>query len=467
MSVAEIELKSWTAARIGELTQTRESDCLEIAECILGFDDPAVLKDWLKDFTEKSAEHKACGAPSAPRGSRDPTGTMVSILREQTDPENQVGSFVEALFERKERLQEGAAPAPPAAAPADRSKGKGQPKRELPTMDMPYLPRQEGDKRLMVVDASSGRHKVLTNCLNCGKARERQKRTLQVIVEQEGWGPCLFCGNPLEVGDQRNGVKRGDERGRIESHGTSVEEEEKFNASFQRAVATKDARYGHACAARCTGKRAANRLHAAGLRAADRHQDRLLTYDRDAKRRTKVYDDATDWFTESQNPWLSEKQREDARAKGQDEERRRREERRKIHAKIDLFGRTVIDTGAEVEEHRSARGREANVKVIRSARNHRNGEPKPSPLVFSDFAAGIPQPPVKNTFVHYNVHCASVQVEQGELRRHQTAPAKTAAPAARVARVADDDESDEETDVPVEVLRPVDELKPMTLVTDS
>ncbi|CAK8987208.1 Hypothetical protein SCF082_LOCUS877 [Durusdinium trenchii] len=99
--------------------------------------------------------------------------------------------------------------------------------------------------------------------------------------------------------------------------------------------------------------------------------------------------------------------------------------------------------------------------------NHRNGEPKPSPLVFSDFAAGIPQPPVKNTFVHYNVHCASVQVEQGELRRHQTAPAKTAAPAARVARVADDDESDEETDVPVEVLRPVDELKPMTLVTDE
>lgn len=44
MSVEEVELKSWTASRIGELTQTRESDCLEIAECILGFDDPHVLK---------------------------------------------------------------------------------------------------------------------------------------------------------------------------------------------------------------------------------------------------------------------------------------------------------------------------------------------------------------------------------------------------------------------------------------
>ena len=59
MSVEEVELKSWTASRIGELTQTRESDCLEIAECILGFDDPHVLKagskgprsTWRKPFT--------------------------------------------------------------------------------------------------------------------------------------------------------------------------------------------------------------------------------------------------------------------------------------------------------------------------------------------------------------------------------------------------------------------------------
>ncbi|CAE8621129.1 unnamed protein product [Polarella glacialis] len=56
-------------------------------------------------------------------------------------------------------------------------------------------------------------------------------------------------------------------------------EEERFNSSFERAVATKD---------------------------------RLLSYDRDAKRRTKVYDDATDWYSESANPWLNEKQRDEA-----------------------------------------------------------------------------------------------------------------------------------------------------------
>jgi len=315
MAAFQAELKSWTANRIGDLTQTRDSDCLEIAECILENEDladPEALKAWLSPFvTEESAKHKA-------------------------------DSFVEALFERKAQIAllqsnpQGAAGGEGAKGKSkegkggpkggrgrdrdeDRGKGKsgkGEKQRVLPTMDMPFLPRREGDKRLMVVDASSGRHNVLTNCLNCGK----------VITEQEGWGPCLFCGNPLEVGDRRTGIKRGDERGRIEVDGRPAgDDDERYNASFQRAVATKD---------------------------------RLLSYDRDAKRRTKVYDDATDWYSEAANPWLSEKQREEAKAKGQDEERRRREERRKIHATIDIFGRTVIDTSADVEANMKKKDRE-------------------------------------------------------------------------------------------------------------
>ncbi|CAE6915106.1 Trip4, partial [Symbiodinium natans] len=308
----QAELKSWTADRIGDLIgQTQDSDCSEIAEFILGSDDlnePDTLKAWLSSFlAEEGAKHK-------------------------------VDSFVEALFERKAHISKGVSghevqaqgtakgktkdgkggKAGRGRGEEDRSKGKsgrGERQRELPTMDMPFLPRREGDKRLMVVDASSGRHNVLTNCLNCGK----------VVVEQEGWGPCLFCGNPLEAGDRRTGIKRGDERGRLDVDGRPDDDEERYNASFQRAVATKD---------------------------------RLLSYDRDAKRRTKVYDDATDWYSEAANPWLSEKQREEAKAKGQDEERRRREERRKIHATIDIFGRTVIDTSAEVEAELKKKDRE-------------------------------------------------------------------------------------------------------------
>merc|ERR1712232_726976 len=114
----------------------------------------------------------------------------------------------------------------------------------------------------MVIDGASGRHAVLTNCMNCGK----------VVVESEGWGPCLFCGNELEVGD-RLGARYGDDRGYKEAAPEKGTDEEKFNAPFQKAKDTKD---------------------------------RLLGYDRDAAKRTRVYDDANDWYSETHNPWLSE-----------------------------------------------------------------------------------------------------------------------------------------------------------------
>lgn len=173
---------------------------------------------------------------------------------------------------------------------------------------MPTLPRDKDDKRRIIIDAASGKYKELTNCLNCGK----------VIAEEEGWGPCLFCGNPLEKSDAY-GDRHGDDRGYIEPVGptSSVADGDRHNASYEAAKATKD---------------------------------RLLSYDRDAKKRTRVFDDSTDWYSDAVNPWLSERQREEATRKATEEERRRREERRKIHATIDLFERTVVDTTAEVME---------------------------------------------------------------------------------------------------------------------
>eukprot|EP00416_Gambierdiscus_australes_P019162 CAMPEP_0171083400 /NCGR_PEP_ID=MMETSP0766_2-20121228/17681_1 /TAXON_ID=439317 /ORGANISM="Gambierdiscus australes, Strain CAWD 149" /LENGTH=886 /DNA_ID=CAMNT_0011540825 /DNA_START=178 /DNA_END=2835 /DNA_ORIENTATION=+ len=304
----EEKIRSWAAQRIGNLLQMPADSCNEIVENILAYDDKQELKDFLGEFAEKAAEYK-------------------------------VNNFVEDLFEWRgdpREARKGVAERKAASAGAGRGGGGGnaagkaaggrgsgsnrnsqtanRPQEECPKLDMPMLPRAQGDKRLMVIDAASGRHEVLTNCLNCGK----------VIVQEEGWGPCLFCGNPLEVGDQF-GLRHGDDRGFLESAGRPSSEEEKYNESFEKAKATKD---------------------------------RLLSYDRDAKKRTKVYDDATDWYSESANPWLSEKQREEALRKGSEEERKRREEKRKIHATIDIFGRTVISNDAEVAADAERKNRE-------------------------------------------------------------------------------------------------------------
>merc|ERR1719262_650719 len=112
----------------------------------------------------------------------------------------------------------------------------------------------------------------------------------------------------------------------MDTGGRTADEQEKFNTSFETAKATKD---------------------------------RLLSYDRDAKKRTKVYDDATDWYTEKDNPWLTERQREEAARRGAEEERKKSEEKRKIHAKIDLFGRTVIDASAEVAAEMEKKSKES------------------------------------------------------------------------------------------------------------
>lgn len=290
---AQAGLKEWAAKGIGSLLQLPPEQCEEIVEHILSFEDPSELQDFLTSFAETTAEHRISSFVSELFQRKNPTAAGGTRQKEQTEPD-----------ERKNGGK-------------GKSKGRGRrddaarPKDDFPKMLMPTRPKDRDDKRLLVIDAASGRHNVLTNCLNCGK----------VIAEEEGWGPCLFCGNPLETGDAF-GVRSGDDRGFLElpsgpsSSGTkSAEDNEKFNASFLSAKATKD---------------------------------RLLLYDQDSKKRTKVYDDATDWYTEKDNPWLTQRQREDATSKGAEEERKAREEKRKIHFTIDLFGRTVIDNSAAV-----------------------------------------------------------------------------------------------------------------------
>ncbi|CAK0878365.1 unnamed protein product [Prorocentrum cordatum] len=295
---AERRLRQWAGQEISKLLQMPADGCEEVVEVIFGYDDAGELKEFLGGFCENASW--------------------------------KVERFVEELFEKRHGR-----PKEPPAAPGGRGApgrgaggkdaggkgagrgrgeaesargrgrgGRGPAKDEYPRLQIPMYERDKADKRLIVIDAASGRHPVLTNCLNCGK----------VVTESEGWGPCLFCGNPLEMGVGRS-VLHGDDRGYLGGATKSAQEEEERNRSFERAKETKD---------------------------------RLLNYDRNSKQRTVVYDDATDWYSESINPWLNERQREDAMQKAKQQEQRKQDEKRKIHCSIDIFGRTIVDTSAQV-----------------------------------------------------------------------------------------------------------------------
>lgn len=143
------------------------------------------------------------------------------------------------------------------------------------------------------------RHKLLANCLSCGR----------IICEQEGWGECLFCGVHL---------------GKMTKH------------------------------AKETLKESANK--------AAIHKDRLLEFQRTSAKRTAVIDDQCDWFDNADvNVWLNKEEQAKARQLVQARTDKAESRRRQMRVTLDLAGRRVVeavhsdsDDGAEPEEGPSA-----------------------------------------------------------------------------------------------------------------
>merc|ERR1719191_1351469 len=79
-------------------------------------------------------------------------------------------------------------------------------------------------------------------------------------------------------------------------------------------------------------------------------KDRLLDYDRNSRQRTKVFDDASDWFSESQNPWLTRSQREDAARRQREKENREHDEKKKVYISLDSSGKIASTEAPSVKE---------------------------------------------------------------------------------------------------------------------
>ena len=114
-------------------------------------------------------------------------------------------------------------------------------------------------------------HKPLTNCLHCGR----------IACENEGYGFCGFCGYVIEK---------------------VVVAERNRDGKFDKALL---------------------------------HKERLLKFDREFTKRTHVYDDQADYFSNTTSTWLDERERNDAEEK--DEARRKDiHERKKQTLTLDL-----------------------------------------------------------------------------------------------------------------------------------
>lgn len=137
------------------------------------------------------------------------------------------------------------------------------------------------------------RHKLVSNCLSCGK----------IVCEQEGEGPCQFCGAlVLKEGSTYAGLSEG-------------------------LVPLSEAEV-----------------------AAEAYAKRLVEYDRNSAARTTVIDDQSDYYEIEGNTWLSLEEKELLRKKREEIEEAERAKRNKVVMTFDLVGRKVLVNEDEASE---------------------------------------------------------------------------------------------------------------------
>jgi Putative zinc finger motif, C2HC5-type len=198
------------------------------------------------------------------------------------------------------------------------------------------------------------RHELLTaapNCMNCGK----------IICVKEGLGPCTFCGNPLLSPSELQSMIRvlREESGR--------EKMAANNAVHKRAEVSKAPRPFSDSHHSSPGTSAPpSDSESDKLAAAKQHRDKLLAFQSQNARRTRVHDEAADFDTPvaGQNMWATpmeramELKRQQKALREQEWRARPDWEKRKIVASIDLIGGKIVRHMATAERPASPESEE-------------------------------------------------------------------------------------------------------------
>nr|XP_037289992.1 activating signal cointegrator 1-like isoform X1 [Rhipicephalus microplus] len=144
-------------------------------------------------------------------------------------------------------------------------------------------------------ECEARRHALINNCLRCGR----------IVCRQEGSGPCFTCGNLV----------------------CTNEEKELLSRDSKKSLELRNKLMNHTVDE--------------GLAKAIEQKNRLLEYDRTSKRRTKVIDDNSDYYS-SDNKWLTLEQREMIRKKEEELYAEQHASRRQQKVTLDFAGRQVV-----------------------------------------------------------------------------------------------------------------------------
>jgi hypothetical protein len=232
--------------------------------------------------------------------------------------------------------------------------------RNLEVQTNPSLAPTEEENKRRRCNCMATRHELLAaapNCMNCGK----------IICIKEGIGPCTFCGNPLLSPSEIQSMIR------VLREESGKEKQAANNAAHKRAEVSKtprpfsDHKHLSPASSAPTSDSESEKLTAAKL-----HRDKLLAFQAQNARRTRIHDEAADFDTPSSgtNMWATPTERamelkRQQKALREQEWRLKPEwEKRKVVASIDLVGGKVVRRMAAVERPQTPESEENEVQPL-------------------------------------------------------------------------------------------------------
>lgn len=248
--------------------------------------------------------------------------------------------------------------------------------RALEIQTNPTLALSEEDNARRRCKCMGTRHPLLEaapNCLKCGK----------IICVKEGLGPCTFCSSPLLSPSELQAMIRilKEERGK--------EKMEANNAAHKRADISKTARPFQSASTVPSSSTPSSDSEAEKLAAAKAHRDKLLNFQAQNARRTRVHDEAADFETPDAglNMWASPQERA-LQLKKQQKALREQEwnarpeyEKRKVVASIDLAGGKIIRRMAAVERPQTPESEDEEPELPSSQSMNGTGAFSKNPLL--------------------------------------------------------------------------------------
>ncbi|KAM8719380.1 hypothetical protein ACLKA7_012004 [Drosophila subpalustris] len=168
-------------------------------------------------------------------------------------------------------------------------------------------------------DCQAAEHKLINNCLGCGR----------IVCEQEGSGPCLYCQEPVYTPEEELQMAK------AASNTNKAQTKGKKQPQPQQPA---------------TGKVNQKQKESAALKDALAQRDRLLEYDKHSEKRTTVIDDELDYFQEN-SVWLTDAEREKYEQLKSEMHELKHGSRLKRKIKVDFAGRELPDESVISKEY--------------------------------------------------------------------------------------------------------------------